>query len=55
MQILKKFKIKLRGYNINKIVDKITDIIPKWEKESDYNGNAVALFNEADLLENCPL
>ncbi|MDO4763092.1 MAG: SAM-dependent chlorinase/fluorinase [Flavobacteriaceae bacterium] len=46
-----RFTIKIRGYKLNKIVNKITDIIPKWEDEMEYQGKAAALFNESDLLE----
>lgn len=45
------FKIKLRGYNLSKIVTKITDIIPNFDEEINYHGNAAALFNESNLLE----
>ena len=45
------FKIKIRGYNLTKIVQKITDIIPNFEQEFDYHGNAAAMFNECNLLE----
>lgn len=45
------FKIKLRGYNLSKIVNKITDIVSHFERELDYHGNAAALFNESNLLE----
>lgn len=47
----KEFKIKIRGFNLNKIVQKITDIIPNWEEENQYLGKAASLFNEANLLE----
>lgn len=45
------FKVKIRGFNLNKIVQKITDIIPNWKEENLYSGKATSLFNEANLLE----
>lgn len=47
----KSFKIKIRGYNLNKISDKITDVVLNWEEEAFYHGKAAALFNECSLLE----
>ena len=45
------FNVKFRGFSTKKIVEKYTDIIPDWEKESSFHGKELALFNEADLLE----
>lgn len=45
------FKIKIRGYNLNKISDKITDVVLNWKEESFYEGRAAAFFNECSLLE----
>ena len=47
----KDFNVKFRGFSTKKIVEKYTDIIPDWEKESSFHGKELALFNEADLLE----
>lgn len=47
----KEFKIKIRGYNLNKISNKITDVVLNWEEESSYEGKAAAFFNECNLLE----
>ena len=47
----KDFDVKFRGFSTKKIVEKYTDIIPDWEKESSFHGKELALFNEADLLE----
>ena len=47
----KDFDVKFRGFSTKKIVEKYTDIIPDWEKESAFHGKELALFNDADLLE----
>ena len=49
--VFKDFDVKFRGFSTKKIVEKYTDIIPDWEKESSFHGKELALFNEADLLE----
>ena len=44
-------KIKIRNFYINKILKNYTDIVTDWNRESDFHGKEVALFNRAGFLE----
>lgn len=45
------FKVKIQGFNLNKIIKKETDIITEWSEEKAYIGKAFAKFNDTNLLE----
>ncbi|MDO5616066.1 MAG: SAM-dependent chlorinase/fluorinase [Cruoricaptor ignavus] len=48
-----KFRIKFRNLALSNVYNKHTDFVNDWDKEREYHGKAVAVFNEADLLELC--
>ncbi|WOC51146.1 hypothetical protein BPO_0499 [Bergeyella porcorum] len=47
------YDIKFRNLILSKVHHQYTDFIKDWSKEKEYHGKAVAVFNEAELLELC--
>ena len=46
-----KFIIKFRNLSLSNVYKNHTDFVKNWENEREYHGKAVAVFNEAGLLE----
>lgn len=47
------FIIKFRNLALSNVYNHHTDFIKNWKDEREYHGKAVAVFNEAGLLELC--
>ena len=47
------FIIKFRNLALASVYNNHTDFIKNWKNEREYHGKAVAVFNEAGLLELC--
>ncbi|WKS94841.1 SAM hydrolase/SAM-dependent halogenase family protein [Riemerella columbina] len=45
------FAIKFRNYTFTKVYQQYTDVVTDWQRESEYHGKSLAIFNDADLLE----
>ncbi len=49
----KSYTIRFRNLSLQKIHNHATEFITDWKNEREYHGKAVAVYNEADLLELC--
>lgn len=49
--VLENFLIKFRNLALSKIYNQYTDFVSDWQKEHEYHGKSVAIFNDAGLLE----
>lgn len=49
--VLENFLIKFRNLALSKIYNQYTDFVGDWQKEHEYHGKSVAIFNDAGLLE----
>ncbi len=47
------YTIKFRNLSLTSVYNNPTEFVSDWESEREYHGKAVAVFNEADLLELC--
>lgn len=48
-----KYLIKFRNLALSKVYKQHTEFVTDWEREREYHGKAVAVFNEAGFLELC--
>lgn len=47
------YLIKFRNLALSNVYRQHTEFVKNWEREREYHGKAVAVFNEAGLLELC--
>ncbi len=47
------FTVKFRNYVMSNVYNNHTDFVKNWKHEREYHGKAVAVFNEAGVLELC--
>ncbi len=45
------FTIKFRNLGLSKIYNNYTEAISDWDKETEYHGQSIAIFNESNYLE----